>query len=76
MSPHDLPLNTWMVIEQHSAWKSVALVSQHESQGAAEAERDRRNCDSPDRPYRACLLLEPIGQRMGGHLAPGAYGHH
>jgi hypothetical protein len=76
MTTHDLPLNTWMVVEQHSAWADVALVSEHETQGAAEAERDRRNSASRERPYRACLVLEPIGQRMGGQLAPSASRHH
>jgi len=76
MNPHDLPLNTWMVVKQHSAWQDVALVSRHETQGAAEAERDRRNSASRERPYRACLVLEPISQRMGGHLAPAACRHH
>jgi hypothetical protein len=72
MSTRNLPLNTWMVICQHSSWKELALVSRHDTQDAAEAERDRRNEVSLDRPYRACLVLEPIAQRMGGQLAPAA----
>jgi hypothetical protein len=39
-----------MVVEQHSAWQDVALVSKHETQGAAEAERDRRNSAARERP--------------------------
>jgi len=70
MSTRNLPLNTWMVVEQRSAWKQLILVSQHDTQGAAEAERDRRNRASLDRPFRACLLVEPVAQRMGGRLAP------
>ena len=61
-----------MVVEQQSAWKDIALISEHKTQDVAEAERDRRNRASRERPYRACLLLEPIGQRMGGQLAPTA----
>jgi hypothetical protein len=72
MSTRNLPLNTWMVISQHSSWKELALVSRHDTQGAAEAERDRRNEISHDHPYRACLVLEPIAQRMGGQFAPTA----
>jgi hypothetical protein len=75
MSTHDLPLNTWIVIEQHSSWQYVAFVSQHDTQAAAEGERDRRNKLSFARPYRAFLLLEPIAQRMGGHPGP-ARTHH
>jgi hypothetical protein len=72
MAVRKLPLNTWIVVEQHSAWKDVVLVSRHSSQTAAEAERDRRNRSSLDRPYRACIVLEPIANRMGGQLAPAA----
>jgi hypothetical protein len=72
MTVRNLPLNTWIVIEQHSAWREMALVSRHASQSAAEAERDRRNRSSRDRPYRACILLEPIAHRMGGQQAPTA----
>lgn len=54
-----------MVIQQHSSWKEMTLVSRHDSQRAAEAERDRRNRNSVDRPYRACIVMEPIAQRMG-----------
>jgi hypothetical protein len=72
MSARNLPLNTWIVIEQRSAWREMALVSRHATQSAAEAERDRRNERSPERPYRACILLEPIAHRMGGQQAPTA----
>lgn len=72
MTARKLPLNTWIVIEQHSSWKDVVLISKHASQTAAEAERDRRNRASRDLPYRACILLEPIAHRMGGQLAPTA----
>ena len=73
MTTRNLPLNTWMVIQQHSSCKDVAFVSKHDTQGAAEAERDRRNKGSRDRPYRACIILEPIAQRMGGQRAPTAW---
>ena len=73
MTTRNLPLNTWIVIQQRSSWKDVALVSSHGSQSAAEAERDRRNDGSRDRPFRACIVLEPIAHRMGGQLAPTAH---
>ena len=70
MTTTHLPLDTWMVVEQHSAWTKLDLVSRHSSQAAAEAERNRKNGGSRERPYRACLIVEPIAQRMGGHPAP------
>ena len=72
MSARNLPLNTWIVVEQRSASREMALVSRHATQSAAEAERDRRNERSRGRPYRACILLEPIADRMGGQQAPTA----
>jgi len=74
MTTRNLPLDVWMVVRQRSSWKDVALVSKHETQRAAEAERDRRNRASSDRPYRACKILEPIAQRMGGQIAPTTSG--
>jgi hypothetical protein len=72
MIKRHFPLNTWMVVAQHSSWKDVALVSTHETQSAAEGERDKRNQASLERPYRVCMVLEPIAQRMGGQCSPTA----
>ena len=72
MNTRELPLNTWMVVEQHSSDDDVTLVSRHATQGEAEAARDNRNEDLPGPRCRACILLEPIAQRMGGQLAPTA----
>jgi hypothetical protein len=72
MPTRRLPLNTWLVVRQRASWQDVALVSRHASQTAAEAERDRRNEGARGRPYRACIVLEPIAHRMGGQLAPTA----
>ena len=72
MNTRNLPLNTWMVVEQGAAGYDVTLVSQHSSQEEAEAERDRRNQALPAPHYDACIVLEPIAQRMGGQLAPTA----
>jgi hypothetical protein len=69
MPTRNLPLDTWMVIK-HSSARDVTLISRHRTQRAAEAERDRRNRSSSDRTYQACIVLEPIAQRMGGQLAP------
>jgi hypothetical protein len=70
MTTTHLPLDTWMVVEQHSRWTQLDLVSRHSTRAAAEAERDRKNGGSRERPYRACLIVEPIAQRMGGHPHP------
>jgi hypothetical protein len=57
MTTRKLPLNTWMVVRQYASWKNIDLVSKHDTQQAAEAERDRRNTAAADRPYRACVAL-------------------
>jgi len=57
-----VPVNTWFVCDIAS--KRTAL-STHASQQAAEAERDRRNAGLPRRRYGACLLIEPVADRMG-----------
>jgi hypothetical protein len=72
MSTRHLPVDTWLVVEHRSAWKKLALVSRHQTQTGAEAARDNRNQACPERPYRACLIVEPVAQRMGGHRAPTA----
>jgi len=60
----------WIVLEQKLPGGRARLVSKHESQKDAEAECDRRNSGRADRPFCACILLEPVAQRMGGHQAP------
>jgi len=60
-----LPLDTWIVVE-HPSRADVVLVSQHETQHEAEAERDRRNEEAHAARFSACLVLEPVAQRMGG----------
>jgi hypothetical protein len=64
-----LPLDTWIVVK-HLPRDGVVLASRHESQHEAEAERDKRNHKARGACYSACMLLEPIAQRMGGHLHP------
>jgi hypothetical protein len=60
-----LPLDTWIVVE-HPGLNRVALVSQHTSQSEAEAERDRRNRAASARRFSACMVVEPVAERMGG----------
>ena len=72
MNTRDLPLNTWMVVEQGATGHDVRLVSQHSSQAEAEKERDKRNQALSAPHYNACIVLEPIAQRMGGQFAPTA----
>jgi hypothetical protein len=59
---------TWIVLEQKLPGGRARLISKHESQ--KEAECDRRNSGRAECPFTACILLEPVAQRMGGHQAP------
>ena len=61
---------TWVVIERKLPGARTRLISKHASQKEAEAECDRRNGGRAERPFSACILLEPVAQRMGGHQAP------
>jgi hypothetical protein len=72
MSSHHLPCGTWLVIEPGAGDGSPVLVSQHASCGEAEAERDRRNRNASEPHFQACMVLEPIAQRMGGRQSPAA----
>jgi hypothetical protein len=65
----NLPVNTWIVIEQKSPGRA-RLISKHASQREAEAEGDRRNSGCAEGAFIACILLEPVAHRMGGHNAP------
>jgi hypothetical protein len=60
----------WVVVEQKLPGGRARLISKHASQKEAEAECDRRNSGRAERPFVACILLEPVAQRMGGHQAP------
>jgi hypothetical protein len=61
---------TWVVVEQKLPGARTRLISKHASQKEAEAECDSRNSGRAERPFAACILLEPVAQRMGGHEAP------
>ena len=76
MATRNLPLNTWIVVEQAPSREGPALISTHDCQRAAEVECDRRKRASPERPYQACILLEPIAERMGGQYSPTAPSRH
>jgi hypothetical protein len=76
MASQNLPLNTWIVVERAPSRERPALISTHDCQRAAEVECDRRNRASPEHPYRACILLEPIAERMGGQYSPTAPSRH
>ena len=76
MANRNLPLNTWIVVEQEASRQRTALISTHDCQWAAEVECDRRNRASLERPYKACILLEPIAERMGGQYSPTAPSWH
>lgn len=72
MTTRNLPLNTWLVVEQKSAGTRLTPVSSHATQREAEAERDKRNQGLAEPHFTACIVLEPIAQRMGGRQAPTA----
>jgi hypothetical protein len=69
MNISQLPLHTWIVIE-HRSLDDFALVSQHASQREAESARNERNKHHPLPRYSACMLVDPIAERMGGHRCP------
>jgi hypothetical protein len=70
MTTRNLPLNSWLVVEQRSPGTRLTAVSKHATQREAEAERDMRNRGLPKPYFTACIVLEPIAQRMGGRQAP------
>ncbi len=70
MPTRNLPLNTWIVVEQRSPGGRARLVSKHMTQKEAEAERDRRNSGLADPAFAAWIVLDPVAQRMGGRQAP------
>lgn len=59
MKRNNLPLDTWMVIEpaNHGA---MHVLSTHETQREAEAERDKRNQGLRAPRYSAVMALEPV----------------
>ena len=72
MLPRELPLNTWLVVGRPSPGTRAIIVSRHSNQREAEAERDKRNQGLREPHFTACIVLEPIAQRMGGQQAPTA----
>jgi hypothetical protein len=70
MEMRPLPLDTWMVVEPitHNAMKPVSL---HATQEEAEGERDRRNKDLTHPRFSACIVLEPVAERMGCSIRLG-----
>lgn len=61
---------TWIVVEQKLPGGRARVISKYASQQEAQAECDRRNDGRSESPFCACILLEPVAQRMGGHQAP------
>jgi hypothetical protein len=59
-----VPLDTWMVVEPIAS-DSMRPVSLHTTQEEAERERDRRNRQLEEPRYAACIVLQPIAERMG-----------
>jgi len=57
----ELPTDTWMVVNVAAGWRAI---STHSCRRDAEIERDRRNRDQESKPFTACLVLEPVAERM------------
>ena len=55
----ELPIGTWMVVD--ARWRAISL---HACRRDAEIERDKRNKGVTIQPYSACLVLEPVAERM------------
>jgi len=60
----DLPLDTWVVIERLPGGE-CNLLSRHETQGQAEAERDIRNKGLAAPRYSALKSLAPAAGAQG-----------
>jgi hypothetical protein len=60
----DLPLDTWVVIEP-LAGGELNLLSTHDTQHQAEAERDQRNKGLPTPRYSAVRALAPAAGAQG-----------
>lgn len=58
-----LPIDTWMVIEPE-AYGQMRVLSTHDTQDEAEAERDKRNRGLRAPRYSAVMALEPVAERM------------
>jgi len=72
MSSQTLPCGTWLVIAHNGPDRRPVLISRHANCREAEAERDRRNRGAGEFQFQACMVLEPIAQRMGGRQSPAA----
>jgi hypothetical protein len=53
-----------MVVERQGP-QVFNAISLHASQAEAEQERDRRNQQTAQPRYVACIALEPVAERMG-----------
>ena len=63
MASKNAPFDTWMVVD--IAFNGWNVVSSHQSQQDAEAERDRRNDGLARRWYSACMVIAPVAEGMG-----------
>ena len=64
MKLSELPLDTWVVVEPTTA-DEVKLLSKHDTQHQAEAERDKRNEGLRNPRYRALKALVPAAGAQG-----------
>jgi hypothetical protein len=55
----ELPIDKWVVVD--ARWRAVSV---HASRRDAEVERDKRNKGVSVKSYSACLVLEPVAERM------------
>jgi hypothetical protein len=62
MELNKIPTNVWMVVDV--AYNGWTVVSTHDCQGDAEAERDRRNQGLARRRYSACIAPKPAAEAV------------
>jgi hypothetical protein len=63
MTPKSSPTDIWTVVD--IAFNGWNVVSAHQWQHEAEAERDRRNDGLARRRYATCMAIAPVTERMG-----------
>ena len=63
MASKNAPIDIWAVVD--IAFNGWNVVSSHQSQQDAEAERDRRNDGLARRRYSACMVIAPVAEGMG-----------
>ena len=61
MDGSNLPVGVWVVVDV----RARDIVSTHDAQRDAEAERDRRNRNGEGKPFNALIAIQPVAHGMG-----------